>query len=89
MDVSAYSFDTDYYVWGMAEFSGTYIASADNPIFQFSYDGFYTSENPGYVSEHYAWLTVTDLSTNTVLYDNSSLTLDSNAYICRGSNDRW
>jgi hypothetical protein len=80
MDVDAFSFNADYRVSAEAKLLGTYIAPAADPFFQFTYDGYYTSVDPGYISEHYAWLTITDLSTSTVLYDNSSLTLDNNTY---------
>ncbi len=81
MDVDAFSWDS-LPVWAEAVVSGTYIASAATPLFQFTYDGYYTSVNPDYAlaSEHYAWFTITDLSTSTVLYNNSSLTLDNNTY---------
>lgn len=76
MDVSAHSHNLDYTVGGTAEFMGTYIASSFAPLFQFTYDGYFTSVVPGFISEHYAWLTVTDQTASTVLYENNSLTLD-------------
>jgi len=44
------------------------------------YQPHYTSVNPGFRSEHYAWLTVTDITTSNVLYNNPALTLDGNTY---------
>ncbi len=80
MYVSANSGYADYHVWAEASFSGTYTASSVYPLFQFMYDGTFTYQNPGDKSDYYAWLTVTDLTTSTLLYDNQSLTLDGNQY---------
>ncbi len=80
MDVSAQSSSLEYYLWGTAEFLGSYISSANTPLFQFTYDGYFSSVNPGYASEHYAWLTVTDLTSSTVLYNDASLSLDSSTH---------
>ncbi len=76
MTASATSWNPDYLVWGIGEFSGTYTATAVNPLFQFTYSG--TSTINDYYN--YAWLKVTDSTTSTVLYDNSSLTRDGNTY---------
>lgn len=78
MVVNANSAYIDYHVWAEASFSGTYTASSAYPLFQFLYGGTLVNENPGHREEHYAWLTVTDLTTSTLLYDNQSLTLDGN-----------
>lgn len=80
MDVFAKSSDPEFWVWGIAEFSGTYTAPVETPFFSFTYDGYYTTTGSVVLSEHYAWLTVTDLSTNTVLYSDSSLSLDNSVY---------
>jgi hypothetical protein len=76
MEVQSTGFSTDLPVWARASFSGTYIAPAVNTLFQFTYDGTFTSLYPSTSSARYAWLTVDDVTTGTVLYDNSSLALD-------------
>ena len=81
MFVDSRSRTTDMQLWAKASFSGTYSAIGVDPTFQFIYDGTYTSQNPQCFlgppcSERYAWLTVSDLTNSTILYDNQYLTLD-------------
>lgn len=84
MDVWSTGITTDFNIWAEASFSGSYFATNATPLFQFTYSGYFTSENPGWggaYSERYAWFQVDDLTTSTLLYTNPSLTLDSSTNI--------
>ncbi len=79
MSVSSYTKMIDMMMYASATFSGTYISTSDNPLFRFIYNGDYIYNLggvPEYPPDNYAWLLVTDITDNKVLYDNSALLLN-------------
>jgi len=78
----AYLWAADGNVAARSDFSGTYTAQADTPLFQFTYSLLFNNYNftqHTYPSaDNSAWLTVYDVTDNATLYSNNALSLTSN-----------